>query len=232
MWNKAAPGDFRYDRFIASIRHHEEKKARKAEVLEGAAKPEELKSNETQGEHDRNSEIEEKGSVRSDSDEAISRVPSALSFKLGSPATSPPNGFVMPGSPGLSDPIPPSSAPRRNMSFQASPNTKPADAGQSPLPIGKGERPSTPHFPLFESFQPHQKRLVYRLLDPNPETRITARGILKDPWFKEIQCCSFDPDELYRVQSGTFDASKSAKKKPMPVKHHHPNHLINPKAKK
>ena len=110
---------------------------------------------------------------------------------------------------------------------------------QSPLPISKaagavkGEVRSTPHYLPFESFQPGQRRLVYRILDPNPETRITAAEILKDPWFKEIQCCSFDPDELFRVQSGVFDASKPGKKKTaMPVKHKHPNHLINGKAKK
>jgi serine/threonine protein kinase len=108
---------------------------------------------------------------------------------------------------------------------------------QSPLPLSKTAgaakvevKALSPHFPPFERFVPNQRRLIYRLLDPNPATRITASEILKDPWFKEIQCCSFDPDELFRVQSGTFDASKGTvnKKRAMPVKHKHPNHLIKP----
>jgi serine/threonine protein kinase len=112
---------------------------------------------------------------------------------------------------------------------------------QSPRPIfeapgavkGEVHHPA-PRYPPFELFQPLQKRLVYRLLDPNPTTRINATEILKDPWFKEIGCCSFDPDELFRVQSGFFDASKAygGRGKGMPVKQNHPNHLINGKAKK
>jgi serine/threonine protein kinase len=121
------------------------------------------------------------------------------------------------------------------------PSIKPVGMIQSPRPIYeapgavKGEvHLPAPHYPPFESFQPLQKRLIYRILDPNPATRISANDILKDPWFKEIGCCSFDPDELVRVQSGFFDASKASggMKKGMPVKHKHPNHLINGKAKK
>jgi serine/threonine protein kinase len=111
---------------------------------------------------------------------------------------------------------------------------------QSPLPIYKAPgaikadvHNPVPHYIPFEGFKPLQKRLVYRMLDPNPATRITAAEILKDPWFKEIQCCSFDPDELFRVKSAIFDASEaSGGKKAMPVKHKHPNHLLNSKSKK
>ena len=168
----------------------------------------------------------------------MSRVSSALSFKLISPSESPPNGYA------ILDSVPAeqksqSTTPQRNRSVRSSPTVKPVGMVQSPLPISqaagavKGEVRSTPHYLPFESFQPGQRRLIYRILDPNPETRITAAEILKDPWFKEIQCCSFDPDELVRVQSGVFDASKPGKKKiAMPVKHKHPNHLINGKSKK
>jgi len=110
---------------------------------------------------------------------------------------------------------------------------------QAPLPIHKapgavkGELfPPTAHYPPFDHFSPVQRRLFYRVLDPNPETRITAPEILKDPWFKDIGCCSFDPDELTRVQSGVFDATKASKSKSMPIKHHHPKHLLPNATKK
>lgn len=221
MWHKAAKGDRGYDRFIASIRASEAKAAKKEAKLAAEAK-------------DDINDVDEKASI---SDDAMSRVSSALSFKLVSPSESPPNGFV------TLDSVPAdeksqNNTPQRNRSFR-SPVGKPVGMVQSPLPISKAagavksEVRATPHFPPFESFQPGQRRLVFRILDPNPETRITAGEIMKDPWFKEIQCCSFDPDELFRVQSGVFDASKpGGKKVVMPVKHKHPNHLINGKPKK
>ena len=228
MWHKAAEGDLGYDRFIASIRASEAKAARKeAKLAAEGAKEGEMKDDL----HD----TDEKSSI---SDYAMSRVSSALSFKHISPTDSPPNGFVIPDSV-LADQKPQNTTPQRNRSFRPSPVVKPIAMPPSPLPICKaagavkGEVRSTPHYTPFEGFQPGQRRLIYRILDPNPETRITAAGILRDPWFKEIQCCSFDPDELCRVQSGTFDASKPGKKKVvMPVKHKHPNHLINGKSKK
>ncbi|KAH7675139.1 Non-specific serine/threonine protein kinase protein [Dioscorea alata] len=33
-------------------------------------------------------------------------------------------------------------------------------------------------------FPPSAKRVVYRLLDPNPETRLTIEGVMELPWFK------------------------------------------------
>jgi len=228
LWNKAVKGDLGYDKFIASIRLSEERQARKEAKLAEDAKKEAKDEDDT-----------DKGSVKSDADDAMSRVSSALSFKLVSPSRTPPNGYSPPGSPEIKPAEPKSvtSTPQHNKSLKVPPTAKPNGLVQSPLPISKatgavkGEiHKSTPHYIPFEGFQPHQRRLLYRILDPNPEARITAAEILKDPWFKEIQCCSFDPDELFRVNSGTFDASKMGagkKKVAMPVKHKHPNHLIN-----
>jgi serine/threonine protein kinase len=230
MWHKAAEGDAGYDRFISSIRKSEERRARKEAELAGEAKQEGSKEEEDC----------DKGSLKSDTDDAVSRVSSVLSFKHVSLSGSPSKELTVPGSTEYksSDPKSTTSTPQRNRSFKGSPTIKPIDMVQSPLPIGaaKGEIPKiTPHFTPFESFLPQQRRLVYRILNPNPETRITAAEIIKDPWFKDIQCCSLNPDELSRVQSGVFDAGKmgSGKKKAaMPVKHKHPNHLINNKVKK
>jgi serine/threonine protein kinase len=234
LWHKAIKGDSGYDKFIASIRKSEERRARKEAELAGDARQQGSKEEEDG----------DKGSLKSDTDDAVSRVSSVLSFKNVSPSGSPPNELAIPGSPEpkSGDPKSTTSTPQRNRSFKGSPNLKPTDMVQSPLPISKavggakGEIAKiTPHFFPFEGFQPLQRRLIYRVLDPNPETRITAAEIIKDPWFKDIQCCSFNPDELSRVQSGVFDAGRmgSGKKKAaMPVKHKHPNHLINNKVKK
>ena len=234
MWLKAVEGDVGYDRFIASIRKSEERRARKEAELAEEAKQDGLKREDDA----------DKTSLISEADDAMSRVSSMLSVQLVSPAITPPNGYATPGSPepAAVEPKSTSSTPQRTKSFKTPPIIKPTDMVQSPLPIAKaasavkGEMPKiTPHYLPFEGLQPLQRRLLYRILDPNPATRITAAEILKDPWFREIQCCSFDPDELVRVQSGSFDASKmgSGKKKTaMPVKHKHPNHLINNKTKK
>ena len=228
MWHKAVEGDTGYGRFISSIRASVAKAAqREAKLAAEGAKEGEAK--------DDANDVDDKSSV---SDDAMSRVSSALSFKVIEPSESPPNSYVIPDSI-PADQKSQSTTPQRSRSLRSSPMVKPVAMVQSPLPISKaagavkGEVRATPHFLPFESFQPGQRRLIYRILDPNPETRITAAEILKDPWFREIQCCSFDPDELFRVQSGVFDASKPGKKKvTMPVKHKHPNHLINGKSKK
>lgn len=235
MWHKAAKGDSGFDGYMKSLRTFEEKKAKKAANPHGN----DDHSNGADSDGDKSSEKSENG-------DPMSRVSSALSFKISTPSGSPPRDSSIPVTPTTSDApalerkASNQSTPQRSRSLKVGPSLKPNDMVQSPLPIGqaatatKGEaRFITPHYRPFENLLPGQKRLLYRILDPNPETRITAAEILKDPWFKEIQCCSYDPDELYRVQSGSFDASKmSGHKKPMPVKHKHPNHLINNKAKK
>ena len=257
LWHKAVKGDRGFDRYLAALKDFEEKKAKKeAKAAEqNKAADEALKQldetlkAEVEGKLEYISEPE--GSVKSENDETVSRTSSVLSMKFSSPTHSPPNGYSAPGSPALSreSSVPPlerkisgltlgssrTPVPQRQPSVKQSPIVKPADLVQSPLPIGKSAGATraeahlpVPHFAPFEAFQPLQKRLIYRILDPNPDTRITAEDILKDPFFKEIQCCSFDPDQLSRVASGSFDASKSMKKKAMPVKHYHPNHLITP----
>jgi len=247
FWNKAAKGDPGFDKYLAALKEFDDKKVKKeakgverTKVADDALK----QLNDTlkpEVDVKLESGLEAEGSVKSENDYTVSRTSSVLSMKFSPPTGSPPGGHSAPDSPALSgeNSLPPLErkisgltlagarppAPQRTPSVKQSPIVKPADLVQSPLPIGKSAHIPVPHYLPFESFQPLQKRLIYRILDPNPETRITAAEILKDPFFKEIQCCCFDPDQLSRVQSGTFDASKSVKK-PMPVKHHHPNHLI------
>ena len=107
MWLKAAAGDIGYDRFIASIRASEARAARKeAKLAAEGAKEGEAK--------DDANDVDDKASV---SDDAMSRVSSALSFKLISPSESPPNGFVIPDSV-LGDQKPQNTTPQRNRSFR------------------------------------------------------------------------------------------------------------------
>ncbi|KAF9993276.1 serine/threonine-protein kinase HAL4/sat4, partial [Entomortierella chlamydospora] len=54
------------------------------------------------------------------------------------------------------------------------------------------------------------RNLMKKILDPNPETRITIEGILEDEWFKNIETCihgenldphrHFDPQPIKQIQ--------------------------------
>lgn len=246
LWSKAAVGDKGYETYLASYLKAQERTAKKIEEAKHQQHldihkhgNEDARSTTSSTDHDHD---HDRKSVKSEDNDALSRISSSMSFKSPSPTGTPPNDYTVPGSPTRSENRPDSSeglckTPKRAKSFGHPPTIKPDAILPSPLPIAKaasaakGEvKAASPQYIPFERFQPHQRRLLYRILDPNPATRITAAEILKDPWFKEIQCCSFDPDELFRVQSGTFDASKGTvnKKKAMPVKHKHSNHLIKP----
>ncbi|KAI9033579.1 kinase-like domain-containing protein [Phycomyces nitens] len=48
---------------------------------------------------------------------------------------------------------------------------------------------ATQQFQLFQRLIPGARTLLYRMLDPNPDTRITAAEILLDPWVKSINVC-------------------------------------------
>jgi serine/threonine protein kinase len=244
IWNKAVLGERGWDLFMGYFQRAEERTAKKLEEakqqqhLEAQKEAEDARSTASSLDHENDKKSFK--SVKSEDNDGLSRASSSLSFKVPSPTNTPPNGYAVPGSPTPSTGRPTSSDGKSSKPvhlFRIPPTIKPDHMIQSPLPISKaasaakGEvKASSPHYPPFESFVPNQRRLIYRILDPNPATRITAPEILKDPWFKEIQCCSFDPDELFRVRSGTFDASKGtvSKKRAMPVKHKHPNHLIKP----
>lgn len=239
IWHKAAESDVRYEGYIVALRASEEKKARKAakQAAEAEAKGLHAKTELVNG---HSTETDPEDESKSENDEHVSRVSSGQSFQLISPDASPLPNCTAPASPPLSrensftlEKKTSNQALQRNKSFKTQLTVIPTGMTQSPLPIGKAagavkvESNGMPHYGPFEYFIPLQRRLVYRILDPNPETRITAAEIVKDPYFKDIQCCSYDPDELFRVQSGVFDASKaSGKKKPMAVKYKHPNHCL------
>lgn len=44
-------------------------------------------------------------------------------------------------------------------------------------------------FDLFRTFTLNERRILHRMLDPNPITRITTTELLKDPWFQSINVC-------------------------------------------
>ncbi|KAI7871925.1 kinase-like domain-containing protein [Spinellus fusiger] len=44
-------------------------------------------------------------------------------------------------------------------------------------------------FELFRQVIPGARSLLYRMLDPNPETRITVAEVLLDPWMQSISIC-------------------------------------------
>ncbi|TPX38295.1 hypothetical protein SmJEL517_g00097 [Synchytrium microbalum] len=42
----------------------------------------------------------------------------------------------------------------------------------------------------IDRLSPGPRRLLYRMLDPNPETRIKISEIVEDDWFKTVECCT------------------------------------------
>ncbi|PKU71358.1 CBL-interacting serine/threonine-protein kinase 11 [Dendrobium catenatum] len=62
---------------------------------------------------------------------------------------------------------------------------------------------------------PELRRLLSRLLDTNPETRITVEGILNDPWFRRGDLNAFDIISLYSRfdLSGFFNSTVKARKR-------------------
>ncbi|KAI8368247.1 kinase-like domain-containing protein [Radiomyces spectabilis] len=44
-------------------------------------------------------------------------------------------------------------------------------------------------FELFKKFPMNAKQLIYKMLDPHPETRISAQDVLNEPWVKSILVC-------------------------------------------
>ncbi|XP_019100508.1 PREDICTED: CBL-interacting serine/threonine-protein kinase 22-like [Camelina sativa] len=51
------------------------------------------------------------------------------------------------------------------------------------------------------------RRLLRRLLEPNPELRITVEEILKDPWFNH----GVDPSEIIGIQADDYDLEENGK---------------------
>lgn len=44
-------------------------------------------------------------------------------------------------------------------------------------------------FDLFRTFTLNERRILHRMLDPNPATRITTAELLQDPWVQSINTC-------------------------------------------
>ncbi|KAI8972652.1 kinase-like domain-containing protein [Pilobolus umbonatus] len=58
---------------------------------------------------------------------------------------------------------------------------------------------STRSYQNFERFPPFMRNLVYRMLDPNPETRITADEVLDQEWVKSVSICHHNVDSSGKV---------------------------------
>jgi protein-serine/threonine kinase len=59
---------------------------------------------------------------------------------------------------------------------------------------------------LYELFRPlgsNERRVLYRMLDPNPSNRITSSELLKDDWVKSIAVCEDSIDSSSRVHKHT-----------------------------
>lgn len=61
----------------------------------------------------------------------------------------------------------------------------------------------TRSFPNFKKFSDPICGLLYQMLDPNPETRITADQVLKNEWVKSILACEKGIDALNREHRHT-----------------------------
>jgi protein-serine/threonine kinase len=71
-----------------------------------------------------------------------------------------------------------------------------------------------------------QRRLILRMLHPDPEKRITIREVLKNPWVKRIECCcpddeSSDTEAPIGIDVAQKGSCKIAKKLKVLKKHDH-----------
>ncbi|OBZ83357.1 Serine/threonine-protein kinase hal4 [Choanephora cucurbitarum] len=58
-------------------------------------------------------------------------------------------------------------------------------------------------FDLFKSLGAQERRILHRMLDPNPESRITTTELLQDPWVKSILTCEDSTDASGRKHKHT-----------------------------
>jgi len=45
-------------------------------------------------------------------------------------------------------------------------------------------------FPLFDRYPPLVRDLIYKMLDPDPNTRYSIEDVLQDPWFVSVDYCT------------------------------------------
>lgn len=62
---------------------------------------------------------------------------------------------------------------------------------------------ATQTFPNFKKFPDEMRALIYRMLDPNPETRITAEQVLQNEWVQSILVCDKGIDAMNREHHHT-----------------------------
>jgi serine/threonine protein kinase len=59
-------------------------------------------------------------------------------------------------------------------------------------------------FDLFRTFTLNERRILSRMLDPNPITRITTSELLNDPWFQSINVCENSVDSCGNTHHHTI----------------------------
>jgi protein-serine/threonine kinase len=78
--------------------------------------------------------------------------------------------------------------------------------------------------PLFKKIDPPAlRRLIFKMLHPIPDKRITAHDVVQTNWVKHIECCcpeSFE-DPKCCVNASSKISSKSASKLVVQKKHNH-----------
>ncbi|KAG5462901.1 MAG: hypothetical protein BJ554DRAFT_2945, partial [Olpidium bornovanus] len=60
---------------------------------------------------------------------------------------------------------------------------------QEPPKIPVSEKRGKPNLELFLRLSQDAARVLFRMLDPDPERRWTAHDIKRDPWFANVECC-------------------------------------------
>lgn len=72
---------------------------------------------------------------------------------------------------------------------------------------------------------PGMKKIMLKLMHPNPDKRLSVHDALNNPYVKNIKCCS--PESLERC---VFDASTNCKSRPMETLYKH-NHIPSKRPK-
>jgi serine/threonine protein kinase len=60
----------------------------------------------------------------------------------------------------------------------------------------------------FKAFPPYIAHLLYQMLDPNPNTRITAQEVLQHAWVQSIDTCFHGEDVLHRTHKHSVHTTR------------------------
>lgn len=88
--------------------------------------------------------------------------------------------------------------------------------------------------PIFSALPKESlRRLVLRMLHPDPEKRISIHDILSDRWMNRIECCCPDPKDMGKTVNSIDAAGKGSGKLAVQMRVHKVhNHLPPEKREK